>query len=223
MTVRGILWDLDGVLSDTQAFHSWSESAALAEIGLAVDPDEIARHFAGSTDRPLFEGILKSRLGAFTAPEIDSLIARKKALLFGRMDREGVPWVPGARDLFDSFAATGLPMAVASSSTLEFISYVVEKLGIRTRLANLTSGHEVPKSKPEPAVFLLAAERLGITPDTALVFEDSAFGLEAARRAGMRSVALWPAPGQAPACTWATASWVGLDASTALAKVGGLA
>lgn len=221
MKIKGILWDLDGVLADTQSWHSRAESDAMAEIGLSVAPEEIGVHFAGTTDRPLFQSLLLQHHRKADAEAVESLIARKKFLLFGRMDREGVPWVAGAKELFYSFAATGLPMAVASSSTIEFIEYVVKALGIHPHLHNLTSGHEVPKSKPEPEVFLLAAKRLGVDPAQALVLEDSANGLTAARRAHMRAVALWPDPAKAPPCSYAVPTWVGQSAPSLLAKVEG--
>lgn len=219
MKIKGILWDLDGVLADTQSWHSQAESNAMAEIGLAVAPEEIGADFAGTTDRPLFQGLLQKHNRRAEPEMVASLIARKKILLFGRMDREGVPWVTGARDLFYSFAATGLPMAVASSSTMEFIEYVVKALGIRPHLQNLTSGHEVPKSKPEPEVFLLAAQRLGVDPAHTLVLEDSVNGLTAAHRAQMRAVALWADPAQAPPCTHAVPTWVGETAASLLEMV----
>jgi len=214
--IRGILWDLDGVLSDTQSIHSRCESLVLAEAGIAIPPETIGKDFSGSTDRPLFTEIYRRHGRAITPQELDGLIERKRKLIFKILGEEGVPWVPGAQALLASFAQGGFPMAIASSSTLEFVRFITDRLGITPHFKSITSGHEVPRSKPEPAIFLLAAQRIGVPPAECLVVEDAALGLLAAKRAGIRSLALWPKEKTPPDATRVVHSFVGLDAQKVL-------
>jgi HAD superfamily hydrolase (TIGR01549 family) len=218
--IRGILWDLDGVLSDTQSIHSRCESLVLAEEGISISPEAIGKDFSGSTDRPLFTEIFRRHGRGITEAELAAIIERKRKLIFRLLGEEGVPWVPGAKTLLVSFADLGLPMAVASSSTLEFVRFITDALGITALFKSITSGHEVPRSKPEPAIFLLAAERIGVSPAECLVVEDAELGLLAAKRAGIRSLALWPREKPLPDATRVVHSFEGLNAQTVMALYG---
>jgi HAD superfamily hydrolase (TIGR01509 family) len=95
-----------------------------------------------------------------------------------------------ALELIALLGARGVPIAVASSSPMSFIDQVLSELGVSDAFAARATGEEVPRGKPAPDVFLLAARRLGVAPERCTVIEDAVAGMTAARAAGMRCVAL---------------------------------
>jgi HAD superfamily hydrolase (TIGR01509 family) len=96
----------------------------------------------------------------------------------------------GARELVDAVRAAGFRVAVGSSAPPENVALVLERLGGRQLFDAVVNGMDVQRGKPDPQVFLLAAERAGVQPRDCVVVEDARPGIEAARRAGMASVAL---------------------------------
>ena len=90
--------------------------------------------------------------------------------------------------MLDSLHAAGFGLAVGSSGPPENVELILDRLGKRERFGAVVHGMDVTRGKPDPQVFLLAAERLGVRPDCCIVVEDAPAGLEAARRAGMKSI-----------------------------------
>ena len=103
---------------------------------------------------------------------------------------ERLPLLPGVVDVLDAAQALDLRTAVASSSSIAWLERWLGKHGIRARFDTICGRDDVARVKPEPDLFLLAASRLGVAPEACVVFEDSPNGMRAARRAGMRCVAV---------------------------------
>ena len=163
--VHAIIFDMDGVLIDSQPMHYLGDQQTLAAHGVAV-PVEAMTAYAGTTNQLRFE-LFKERY--HLSETIDSLIAEREAIMI-RLVRE---------------SDAGLKTAVASSSSYPFIHAVLEKLGIVAYFDLIFSGEEVKNGKPAPDVFLETCEKLKETPGTCVVIEDSANGVLAAVRAGM--------------------------------------
>ena len=117
------------------------------------------------------------------------LVARKTDVFLDSL-ADGVPVMPGLWVLLDEVEARGLPWAVATSTPRPVAEIILGKLGVAGRYAALASGDEVARGKPAPDIFLLAAERLGVSPVACLALEDSAAGCAAAAAAGTRVVAV---------------------------------
>ncbi len=180
----GVLWDMDGVLVDTGELHFQVWSEVLAELGVPFNRDLFSRTF-GMTNAgalPLWFG---RPLDAARITHIgDDKEARFRAAAHGN-----VAPLPGVRLWLERLQAQGIPQAVASSAPQANIEVLVDALELRPYFAALVSAADMP-GKPDPAVFLEAARRLALPPERCLVVEDSLPGVAAARRAGMKCVAV---------------------------------
>ena len=180
-----VIFDMDGVLIDSYHAHFAGWSGLYHELELSYSEAEFAHDF-GRTSRD----ILFRRFGEqLTDKRIRELDERKEAL-FRDSVRENFPAMDGALDLIDALTADGFLLAIGSSAPTENIVLCLEKLGRRESFTAVVTGQEVTRGKPDPQVFQLAASRLGVTPEHCVVVEDAVHGIEAANRAGMRSVAL---------------------------------
>lgn len=188
---RAVLWDLDGTIVDSadQHWQSWVE--ALAAEGLTITREQFRATFGQRNDR-----ILQTWLGARATPDLIARVGNAKEDAYRRMMRAGgVEPLAGVRDWIDRLQRGGWKQAVASSAPRLNVEAVVEVLDWSRYFGALASGDDVRAGKPDPEIFLVAARRLGVSPSRSVVVEDAAVGVEAARRGGMRSIAVGPAAG----------------------------
>ena len=193
-----ILFDMDGVLSDTQVLHSTCESIILARYGISLTPESLAFKYAGVPDEVFFAEVLEEH--KIFDRDVDQVVEEKWDLLKETVSRRGIPAIPHAAELANTFKAKKLPLAVASGSPLWFIQKVVEALKLSDTLITLVSADEVPRGKPAPDVFLEAARRLKVDPASCIVIEDGMSGMHGAVAAGMKCIGYvsdknkdWPA------------------------------
>ncbi len=185
MSAPAVIFDMDGVLIDSYAAHFAGWKAMYDELGLDYSEQDFAADF-GRTSRD----ILFRRFGdALNDARIRELDERKEALFRDSL-REQFTAMDGALELIDALAADGFRIGVGSSAPPENIDLCLEKLGRRKQIAAIVTGKDVTRGKPDPQVFLLAAGRLGVDTARCAVVEDAVHGVEAANRAGMKSVAL---------------------------------
>jgi HAD superfamily hydrolase (TIGR01509 family) len=182
---RAVIFDVDGVLVDSYAAHLRSWVLMAREHGLEITEQEFASTF-GQTSREI--------IARFWGPDLDAvereaLDARKEAI-YRDLIRAGFPVMDGAIELIDALAADGFLLAVGSSGPPENIELTLERLGRRDRFRAIVTGRDVTRGKPDPQVFEIAAERLGVPAARCAVVEDAPVGIAAARAAGMASVAL---------------------------------
>ncbi len=175
------IFDMDGVLVDSEPLHLESTNQVLGTFGHALSAEQNERYLGMNEQR--FWSELRERFGI--DEDVDALIERRHHALVALL-REHLPLADGIRDLLASLRASGIDMAVASSSEREAIEFILERGGIAEFFGVIASGDEVARSKPDPEIFLLAAERLGRPAEDCLVLEDSVNGVNAARAAGMR-------------------------------------
>ncbi|HSL23622.1 MAG TPA: HAD family phosphatase [Vicinamibacterales bacterium] len=186
---RAVLWDLDGTLIDSAACHfdSWVE--ALRVEGVSITRRQFEEVFGWKNDR-----ILARWLGAGAPPEQAARIADAKEALYRTLVvRRGVDPLPGAREWMARLRAAGYRQAIASSAPRLNIDCVLEALSWLGHFDAVLSGDDVRAGKPDPEIFLAAASSLSVPPRRCVVVEDAAAGIEAARRAGMRSIGVGPA------------------------------
>lgn len=177
---KGVIWDLDGVLADTAEAHFRCWVTALAEKEIPLD-------------RPTFDGLfgiynrdmLAQLLGRPPEPsELETITGRKEEIF--RMEAQWlVRPMPGALSLLKELEEAGWIQAITSSTPRANVELVLGILGIRQRFQTVLSGEELSASKPEPTLFLRAAEALGLSPERCVVVEDAPEGVEAAYKAGM--------------------------------------
>jgi beta-phosphoglucomutase len=185
MQPPAVIFDVDGVLVDSYGAHLRSWVLMAREHGLEITEQEFASTF-GQTSREI--------IARFWGPDLDhaareALDARKEAI-YRDLIRAEFPAMPGAVALIDALAAEGFLLAVGSSGPPENIELTLDRLGRRHQFRAMVTGRDVTRGKPDPQVFEIAAARLGVPADRCVVVEDAPVGIDAARAAGMASVAL---------------------------------
>jgi beta-phosphoglucomutase family hydrolase len=185
LPARALIFDMDGTIVDNMRFHEDAWGKLLAAHGLPFDADEFFHRTAGMASdeilRPLF-------------PDADpgeiTRLGHDKELFYREAYRPHIAALPGLLDLMARADAAGLPMALASAAPPGNIDVVIDALGLRPRFATIIAPSQGFRGKPNPDLFLGAAERMRVAPEACIVFEDAPNGIEAARRAGMRAVAI---------------------------------
>jgi HAD superfamily hydrolase (TIGR01509 family) len=207
-----VLWDLDGTLIDSEEYHwqSWLET--MRAEGREISRALFLASFGQKNDR-----ILAEWLGPSATPERIARVADAKEASYRRLMRAGgLQWLPGVPGWTRRLAAEGWRQAIASSAPRANIDAVLEVLGPDHPFDAIVSAEDVQNGKPAPDVFLTAAARLGVPPDHCIVVEDAAVGIEAARRAGMRSIGIGGAAKAGPDLAAAAVTNLSADAFDAL-------
>jgi beta-phosphoglucomutase len=181
-----VIFDMDGVLVDTYHAHYRSWLSMAEPEGLTFSEAQFAPTF-GRTSREIIGTFWGA--GRFSAEEIAALDDKKEAA-FRAIIAQDFPAMPGARELLRRLRQAGFVLAVGSSAPPANVDVVLEKLGVRSLFGAIVTGSDVTRGKPDPQVFLLAAQRLGIPPARCAVVEDAPPGIAAAKAAGMAAVGL---------------------------------
>jgi HAD superfamily hydrolase (TIGR01509 family) len=181
--IAAVVFDLDGVLVQTEALWDRARRELVARAGGGWRPD--AQRAMMGMSSPEWSRYLRDELGVGMAPED---ISATVAASLERLLRQRLPLVPGAREAVDALAARW-PLALASSANRAIIDLVLALAGLADRFRATVSSEEVARGKPAPDVYLEAARRLGVAPDRCAAVEDSTNGLRAAAAAGMRVIA----------------------------------
>ena len=199
MAFQAILFDMDGLLGDTETLNNQAWQRAGASLGYAIPAPLIDSTIGRNTADT--QQILQSAMGVDFP--IEAVWDAKRQWVFDEMRTHGIPKMPWAEEALHSARKAGLFIALASSTRREWVEERLLSLQWDTLFQAIACGDEVEESKPNPAIFLLAASRLGILPENCLVMEDSPAGLEAAHRAGIPC--LWVpdriGPQERPDCT----------------------
>ena len=183
--VRAVIWDMDGVISDTGPYHYRSWRDVMAGRGVEVTEEDFRRSF-GQRNDTIIPGLMGRKM---SQNEIE-VISREKEIHFRRIARDKLEPLPGVVALLESLRKEGYQIALASSAPMANINLIIEKLGIRECFSTVVGGEDVTEGKPSPQVFLTASARIGIDPARCLVIEDAVAGVTAARRAGMFCLAV---------------------------------
>jgi len=180
------IFDMDGLLIDSEPLWQDAEIACFEEIGIPVSR-ELCRATAGfRIDEVIARWHRKFR---WQDPSQEEMVRRVLARVTSLIHERGRP-LPGVDRVMRQLQSAGVPIAIASSSPPELIEAVVDRLQLGGFLALTHSGVLEARGKPDPAVFLTTAARLGVEPERCLAFEDAPAGVLAARRAGMHVIAV---------------------------------
>jgi beta-phosphoglucomutase len=190
--LQAIIFDFDGVIADSEPLHFRAFQQALAEDGLELAPKEYYARYLGYDDVGMFQAFGEDRGLPMDAARVKELVVRKGMKLQAMMSAGSVLF-PGAAD-FVRAAAQAVPIAIASGALRHEIVEIIEAAGVSELFAAIVASGDTPESKPSPEPYRLAFERLRETTGTALdprrcvAIEDSRWGLESARGAGLRCV-----------------------------------
>ncbi|MGC1274973.1 MAG: HAD family phosphatase, partial [Planctomycetaceae bacterium] len=175
-----VIFDVDGVLIDSYAPHyqSWREIAA------GFDVDYTEAQFATGFGRTSREIVAEQWNRPDLTPEQIRAIDDAKETAYRRLVADDFPAMAGAGDLVAALHAAGFRIAVGSSGPPENVDLAIEKLGLSPYLGGKVTGRDVTRGKPDPQIFLRAAEKLGVPPARCAVVEDAPAGVAAAKAAG---------------------------------------
>ncbi|HUV07805.1 MAG TPA: HAD family phosphatase [Spirochaetia bacterium] len=183
--LRAVIFDMDGVLIDSEPLHSIVEMNLTRELGLQLSETEYHR-FLGTTTRHMWVSLKDSHDLPQSLEELIELTDRR--YLEYLQSLSDLPSIPGVVSLLEELERAGVIRIVASSAPLSHIHYILHRLGLKERFQALVSGVEVEHSKPAPDIFLRAAEQGGVQPADCVVVEDASSGVQAAAAAGMACV-----------------------------------
>lgn len=190
---QAIIFDFDGVIADDEPLHLAAFQHALASEGMTITREQYYARYLGFDDRSAIMEAFRDA-GATPSPGRLQTLLAAKAEQFLALVRAGAPIFPGV-PAFVRGASARVPLAIASGALRHEIELILAQAGLSDCFSALVSAEDVREGKPSPEGFLLALERLRanggkLAPDRCLVIEDSQPGLEAARRAGMRCLAV---------------------------------
>lgn len=187
-SIKGFIFDLDGVITDTAEYHyrGWKRLADEEGIPFSREDNE---HLRGVPRRESLMLILKERV--YQEEKIQEMMERKNNYYLSFI-KEITPrdLLPGAKELLEEIRAAGLKNALGSAS--KNAGEVIERLGIRDLFDAISDGFSVERQKPAPDLFLHAAGQLGLAPAECAVIEDAVAGIEAALAGGFYAVGLGP-------------------------------
>jgi sugar-phosphatase len=183
---RAAIFDMDGLLVDSEPFWKASEREIFGSVGIEIT-DEMAAVTAPLTPRQVTEHW--HRVRPWTSPSLEDVEAAVIARVAEHL-RTAATALPGVREVLAFCEAQGWRVALASNSPASLCELVLDSLGIASSFHAVVSVDDVERGKPDPAIYLLAASRLGVAAGECVVFEDSPTGVRAARAAGMRVVAI---------------------------------
>jgi beta-phosphoglucomutase family hydrolase len=181
---RAFLWDLDGVIVDSAAPHYQSWRNTLAAHGTSLTEKQFRSYFGTRNDH-----IIREVLGPLPELEVKA-ISEEKEQRYRDLIREKARAFPGAMELLRVMKKGNYPLALATSAPSENVELVSAQLGLSAYFDVVVCGQDVKESKPSPDIYLRAAEKLGVDPGQCVVFEDSPHGVAAAKRGGMKCVAV---------------------------------
>lgn len=182
--LKAIIFDMDGVIIDSEPLHFEVEKALAEKLGGKLD-DDLHETFVGTTDYSMWDKLKK--MFDFQ-PSVEEIVELKKEMFVERIDE--VKLMDNFRELVSSMYDEGYPMAVASSNNRKIVDMIIEKFDLVKYMKFVISGEEVDKGKPDPEIFLTAAKKMNVEAEDCLVIEDATSGVKAAKAAGMKCVGL---------------------------------
>ena len=190
--LQAIVFDFDGVIADSEPLHLKAYQQALAEDGLLLDREEYFARYLGYDDVGMLQALARDRGLAWTDRHVTALVARKGLKLQAMLEGDAVLFAGAAA--FVRAAAAEVPIAIASGALRHEIVQIVNAAGLGDLFSAIVASGDTPESKPSPAPYLLAFEQLQQASRKTLdrrrcvAIEDSVWGLESARGAGLRCV-----------------------------------
>jgi beta-phosphoglucomutase len=193
--LRAVIFDFDGVITDSEVLHLRAYNQVLAQYGIEISTRDYYKEYLGLSDLDCFKALVDKKVLQKPAKSIESL-AEEKTEVFERLAETEGKIIEGVRDLLLMLSRYKIPMAICSGALLTEIELVLEQARLRSFFEVIVSAEYVRKGKPSPEGFLLTLKKLNhgrqnaISANQCVVIEDSRWGLEAARAAGMHSVAV---------------------------------
>lgn len=184
--IKGVVFDLDGVLVDTEYFQWQGWVEALKPYGKSISKKEYLK-YAGKQGNAI-EAELINDFNLTVAKH--SLLAKKEPLLIKWFHEKQLQLMPYAREAVEYFLKKKLQLACASGGPRNEVELKLQKVGLLASFQNVVSGTDVKKGKPFPDIYLLAVKNLGLKPENCIAFEDTQYGVASAKAAGLTCFAI---------------------------------
>lgn len=193
--LKAVIFDFDGVITDSEILHLRAFNQSLAQYDIEITKNDYYTMYLGFNDTDCYKLLIEKGLLKMDEQQINTLMIQKKKIFEQLAKAEG-KMIEGVRDFLNMLEQNNIPMAICSGSLLTEVEMVLEEARLRHLFEVIVSGEQVKKGKPDPEGFLLSLQRLNenrenpITANQCVVIEDSHWGLEAAKAAGMHTIAV---------------------------------
>ncbi len=193
--LKAVIFDFDGVITDSEILHLRAFNQSLAQYGIEITKNDYYTTYLGFNDNDCYRLLIEKGLLKMDEQQINNLMNQKKQIFEQLAKTEG-KMIEGVRDFLKVLEQNNIPMAICSGSLLTEVEMVLDEARLRHLFEVIISGEQVTKGKPDPEGFLLSLQRLNesrenpITANQCIVIEDSHWGLEAAKAAGMHTIAV---------------------------------
>jgi sugar-phosphatase len=185
-SVKAVIFDMDGLLIDSEPLWREAVQKVFQKLNVSLEKDRLSETMGMRVDEVVeywfsaysVHGVVKNKVVADIVEEVINLVKTKGNIL------------DGVHEIIELFNSQNIPMAIASSSAMDIIDAVLEKISIKNKMTVIHSAEHEPFGKPHPGVYITTAEKLGFLPEQCIAFEDSPNGLISAKAAKMKCVAV---------------------------------
>lgn len=208
-TPFAVIFDMDGVICDTNPHHSQAWKAFLKKFEVDATEAEFIAHMYGKSNSYILKHFLKRDV---TDDEFIAMEFEKEALFRQLYEPEVIP-INGLMEFIDDLKANGIKTGIATSAPVENLELILSKLPLTDKMQSLLSSADVIHHKPNPEVYLKSAANLGILPENCVVFEDSHSGVSAGKAAGAKVIGVLSTykKEELPVCNDYIVDYVGLN------------
>jgi len=193
--LKAIIFDFDGVITDSEVLHLRAFNQSLVPYGIEITTKDYYTNYLGFCDLDCYKILINNGLLKIDEDQIDSII-KEKSKIFEELTKTEGRTIEGVHEFLQMLEENKIPMAICSGSLLVEIEVVLEESGLRHFFAEIVSAEQVKNGKPHPEGFLLALQKLNktchppIAANECIVIEDSHWGLQAGKAAGMHTIAV---------------------------------
>ncbi len=190
-----VIFDFDGVITDSEILHFRAFNQTLAFYGFEISLKDYYKNYLGLSDFDLFTQLIENKLIKADFAEVENLVSRKNKV-FEKLAKTDGKIIDGVRDFLELLRQNNVPIAICSGAVLCEIELILNDAKLRSYFEIIVSAEQVKKGKPYPDGFLLTLRKLNqkhtipLQPGQCVVIEDSQWGLKAAKAAGMHTIAI---------------------------------
>ena len=187
-----VIFDFDGVIADTEKLHFEASRLVLAGLGVPLDQARYYAKYLGYSDADMAEAVARDQGRHPPDADLSGFVRKfihEKGLVYEQLIASGAVLFPDVPATIERLAAE-FPLAIASGSFREEIEHILNGAKLTRHFAAIVGAADAPRSKPHPAPYLEAARQLGVDPSDCVAIEDSMWGLDSARTAGMKTIAV---------------------------------
>jgi beta-phosphoglucomutase family hydrolase len=183
---KALIFDLDGTLLDNNSFHRKTWEAYLKNMGKLISEEEFNAHINGRTNKDAVEYIYGRKM----SEEESTKYTLEKEALYRQIYKPFIKPVPGLLNFLEILNQKNIPMAIATSGIQPNIDFMFENIPIKKYFKVIVNSSHITNGKPHPEIYLKTASLLNISPENCLVFEDAVVGINSAKAAGMKVIAV---------------------------------